>query len=288
MQLKFKRRENDTAGFVTWLKQFKDIDTSNCLLMEIDTASKMFVSKVFTADKFLVKFSQISFEDAGYDLVEILDNNKKKVENLGSRVRCGVFMILSKFVDVAAAFVGTDHEMVVAFDENTENGASQFDAQNVMFTSKSLKIRVKMGNVSEFKVISDDVFFNKIYTMATPISVNATKEVLKNIISISGLLSTDSQDEMTFYTKKDGSVLKMYVRNGGSSLDGGYDYFIGDAEGEAETEKTVYRNKFIMVTKSVSGDIVLKIGGSNDAFDQKVLIETNDSNTKNVISTVQY
>lgn len=288
MQLKFKRRENDTAGFVTWLKQFKDIDTSNCLLMEIDTASKMFVSKVFTADKFLVKFSQISFEDAGYDLVEILDNNKKKVENLGSRVRCGVFMILSKFVDVAAAFVGTDHEMVVAFDENTENGASQFDAQNVMFTSKSLKIRVKMGNVSEFKVISDDVFFNKIYTMATPISVNVTKEVLKNIISISGLLSTDSQDEMTFYTKKDGSVLKMYVRNGGSSLDGGYDYFIGDAEGEAETEKTVYRNKFIMVTKSVSGDIVLKIGGSNDAFDQKVLIETNDSNTKNVISTVQY
>lgn len=288
MQLKFKRRENDTAGFVTWLKQFKDIDTSNCLLMEIDTASKMFVSKVFTADKFLVKFSQISFEDAGYDLVEILDNNKKKVENLGSRVRCGVFMILSKFVDVAAAFVGTDHEMVVAFDENTENGASQFDAQNVMFTSKSLKIRVKMGNVSEFKVISDDVFFNKIYTMATPISVNVAKEVLKNIISISGLLSTDSQDEMTFYTKKDGSVLKMYVRNGGSSLDGGYDYFIGDAEGEAETEKTVYRNKFIMVTKSVSGDIVLKIGGSNDAFDQKVLIETNDSNTKNVISTVQY
>lgn len=288
MQLKFKRRENDTAGFVTWLKQFKDIDTSNCLLMEIDTASKMFVSKVFTADKFLVKFSQISFEDAGYDLVEILDNNKKKVENLGSRVQCGVFMILSKFVDVAAAFVGTDHEMVVAFDENTENGASQFDAQNVMFTSKSLKIRVKMGNVSEFKVISDDDFFNKIYTMATPISVNVTKEVLKNIISISGLLSTDSQDEMTFYTKKDGSVLKMYVRNGGSSLDGGYDYFIGDAEGEAETEKTVYRNKFIMVTKSVSGDIVLKIGGSNDAFDQKVLIETNDSNTKNVISTVQY
>lgn len=288
MQLKFKRRDNDNVNFVTWLKQFKDVDTSNCLLMEIDTANKMFVSKVFTTDKFLVKFSQITFEDAGYDLVEIVGNDKKKVAKLDSRVHCGVFMILSKFVDVAGAFTGTDHEMVVTFDENTENDTPEFDAQNILFASKSLKIRVKMGNVSEFKIISDDVFFNKIYVMETPLSVNVTKEVLKNLVSVSGLLSTDSQEEMVFYTKNEGNSLKMYVRDNHSSSDGGYDYFIGECDGDVETEKTIYRNKFIMVTKSLSDDIVLKIGGSSAQADQKIFIETNNSNTKNVISTLQY
>ena len=288
MQLKFKCLESGNENFVSWLKQFKDVDVSNCLLMEIDTKEKKFISKVFTIDKFLVKFSQISFADAGYELSEVLDNDNKKVKNLASRVKCGIFMILSKFVDVANAFNGSEHEMIVSFDENTENENVEYHAQNVLFKSKSLKIRVKMGNISEFKEISDDVFFNKVYVMQKPVTANVTKDILKNIISISGLLSNDSQEEMVFYTKKEDGVLKMFVKDNHSSTDAGYDYYLGDADGDEESEKIIYRNKFIMVTKSIQDDIKLIIGGSNEKLDQKIFIESNDANTKNVISTIQY
>lgn len=292
MQLKFKSLEAGNSNFVTWLKQFKDVDTSNCLLLEVDTAEKKFVTKVFTSDKFLVKFSQITFEDAGYELVGILGNDGKKVKSLNSRIKCGIFMILSKFIDVVNAFDGAEHEVDVTFDENNEKEVVEYQTENMMFKSKSLKIRVKMGNLSEFNDLSDDTFFKAVYVMSTPIEVEVSKEVLKNVISISGLLSSDSQEEMVFYTKKDDDgKLKMYVKDNHSSTDAGYDYFLGECtkdSNDVETEKIIYRNKFIMVTKSIQDNIMLTLGGSNEKSDQKVFITTTDDNTKNVISTIQY
>lgn len=292
MQLKFKSLDTGNTNFVSWLKQFKDVDTSNCLLLEVDTEKKMFISKVFTIDKFLVKFSQISFEDAGYKLDCILDNNGKKVKSIDSRVLVGIFMIFSKFVDITDAFNGSEHEMNITFDENTEKETVVLQAQNILFSSKTLKIRAKMGNLSEFNLnLTDDVFFSKVYVMNTPVTVNVSKEVLKNIISVSGLLQTDSsQEEMVFYTKNEDGVLKMYVKDNHGSSDAGYDYYLGDCDGNVEStsEKIIYRNKFIMVTKSIQENIKLTLGGSNEKIDQKIFIETNDQNTKNVISTIQY
>ena len=73
MELKFKQINNSTANFVAWLKGFKDIQPN--LLLEVDLVEKAFVAKCFPPEKSIVKYSRITFEDAGYELMFINDND---------------------------------------------------------------------------------------------------------------------------------------------------------------------------------------------------------------------
>ena len=73
MELIFKNT-GQTTGFSSWLKSFKEIQTS--LLIECDLKESCFISKAFTTDHSVVKYGKISFDDAGFELLQIKDNDK--------------------------------------------------------------------------------------------------------------------------------------------------------------------------------------------------------------------
>ena len=52
--------------FSAWLKKFASIE--NSLLIEVDEKHKCFVAKSYNEEKSVVKYSQISFVDAGFSL----------------------------------------------------------------------------------------------------------------------------------------------------------------------------------------------------------------------------
>ena len=78
MQLQFKNNKN-ASEFSNWLKGFKDIQ--NSLLLEIDLIENAFIAKCFPPSKSIVRYSKLSFEDAGFELLYINYNEKNAVEN---------------------------------------------------------------------------------------------------------------------------------------------------------------------------------------------------------------
>lgn len=292
MEILFKG-SNQNLELVNWLKQFKDI--SNSLLIEIDVSEekKSFIAKSFTIDNGLIKYSEIPFEKCGLELVSVTDG-KKKFDVSPYRVKVGIFMILSKFIDVISTFSTTDYTMCVEFDKNEEDEEISFEAQSVLFKSKTLKIKVKTGNISEFSQISDEKFFGAISkidgTDSEIVSVAVTSETLKNLISISSLLSVDSsKDSMEFYTfyDKEADRWKLQVRD---AVGDSYDYYLGDVT-DAEKDKDyttsfkVFRNKIIMGTKGSSTELMnMKLSCFSP---DRILLTTDDEKTMTVIAGIR-
>ena len=103
MNLVFKNK-GTTTGLSSWLKSFKEIQTS--LLIECDLQEQCFISKGFTSDHTVVKYSKISFEDAGLEVLNIKDNEgvAYSLEEWNSkykvRIKIGIFLILPRFISV--------------------------------------------------------------------------------------------------------------------------------------------------------------------------------------------
>jgi len=231
-----------------------------------------------------VKYSEITFEDAGYTL----DNVKldKGIDLTGSRVKIGVFMILSKFIDVIKTFSGAEHTMTVMFDKNVEKDPVEYHSQSIVFQSKTLSIKVSTANISEFDEVTDDMFFNKVFVAADPFTVNVTPDVMKNLLSVSSLLSTSPmQDIMAVYLKEEKGKKMCYVKD---DADGTYDYCIGEAIGDGDAKDVllkIFRYKFASALNGVSTDAVMSFSSTNP---NRLLIVSNDGDTKTVISAVRY
>ena len=73
MQLVFKNTGSNTK-FVNWLKGFKDI--VNVLLIEVDIPEQKFVAKSFPESRSIVKYDELSFADAGYEIEALTDSQE--------------------------------------------------------------------------------------------------------------------------------------------------------------------------------------------------------------------
>ena len=165
MELIFKNTEQ-TTGLSNWLKSFNEIQSS--LLIECDLKEHSFISKGFTVDHTVVKYGKISFDDAGFELLNITDNDKNTYtldewnKKYNVRIKIGIFMILPKFIKVIDTFSPTDFKLNIEFDVYKNGNEDEFHAKSINFKSKSLKMKVKDCNISEFEQVSDNLFFNKI------------------------------------------------------------------------------------------------------------------------------
>ena len=290
MELIFKSTK-ESAAFSNWLKSFNEIQ--NSLLIEVDLQDKCFVSKGFTSDHTVVKYGKISFDDACFDLICVKDEDKHvwTLEDWNKkhdiRVKVGIFMILPKFIKVIDTFTGANYEFVIEFGVFKNKTEDEYHAKSIKFKSKTLTMKVKDCNISEFEQVSDDLFFNKINVIENGMSFEISMDAIKNLISISSVFVTDAKrDIIKFYTKKDEEANK-YAIYAYDQTNGSYDYLLGYQKDGTETENDVpiYRHCFLTATgKNGEDNIIVTLPSNNK---QKMRIETEDGTSYTVLSTVQ-
>lgn len=291
MELIFKNT-GETTGFSNWLKSFNEIQ--NSLLIEVDLKDQCFISKGFTSDHTVVKYGKISFDEAALELTGIKDEDKNiltvdewnKTYNI--RIKVGIFMILPKFIKVIDTFSGTDYKFIIEFGVFKNNNETEFHAKSINFKSKTLTMKVKDCNISEFEQVSDDLFFNRINVIDQGMSFEISMDAIKNLISISSVFVTDAKrDIIKFYTKLDESVNK-YAIYAYDQTNASYDYLLGyQKEGvEVENDVPIYRHCFLTAVNSKGSDtsIIVTMPSNNK---QKMRIETVDGTSYTVLSTVQ-
>ncbi|MBO6273868.1 hypothetical protein J6O48_14015 [bacterium] len=291
MQLIFKNKEN-TGKFTNWLKSFKEIQKS--LLIECDLQNKYFVSKGFTTDHTIVRYSKISFADADLEVINIKDDkntytldewNKTNTE----RIKIGIFMILPKFIQVIDMFSGTDYTLTVEFNIFKNNDTNEYHAQSLNFKSKTLKMKVKDCNISEFEQLSDTLFFNNINVIDDSMSFEISTETIKNLISISSVFVSDaSRDIISFNTKFDETVDKWAIYAYDQTNES-YDYLLGyliDGKNSAENQIPIYRHSFLSAINVKGNDenIIITIPATTN---RKMRISSKDENSYTVLSTVR-
>ena len=290
MELIFKNT-GQTTGFSNWLKSFKEIQ--NSLLIECDLKENSFISKGFTADHTVVKYGKISFTDAGFELLNIKDNDKTLYtldewnNKYDIRIKIGIFMILPKFIQVIETFSDTDFKLNIEFDVYKNGNENEFHAKSINFKSKSLKMKVKDCNISEFEQVSDDLFFNKINVIKDAMSYEISMDAIKNLMSISSVFITDAKrDIIKFYTKFDSDVDNWAIYAYDQTNES-YDYLLGYLKTGTgyENDLPVYRNSFLTSVNLKGNDenIILSLSPKDKI---KLRIESVDQNSFTVLSTV--
>jgi hypothetical protein len=272
-------------------------------LLEVDLVEKAFVAKCFPPEKSIVKYSKISFEDAGYELMYINDNDGNEIpdwENStyksafpsGSRIKVGIYNILSKFIDVFSTFSETQHIMSIKFDvcnnvkyiQDSKNVYTEYQAELITLHSMSLTMNIKCSVLSEyFYKCDDDTFMNIVCYIKEPVIFELSPETISNLIKISSVFTIDkSRDSIKFYSKQteDGSwALYAYDKSNNA-----YDYLLGNyIDGNAcETSTVIYRENFINATKGINDKITITLDTQNSS---RILIDAGTS--KVVVAAVQ-
>ena len=290
MELIFKNN-NNILGFINWFKAFKELQTS--LLIECDLQESCFISKGFTSDHTVVKYGKITFEEAGLTILNIKDNDKNTftreewLEKYNIRIKIGIFMILPKFIQVLETFNDTDFKLNIEFDIYKNGSDNEFHATSINFKSKSLKMKVKDCNISEFEQLSDELFFNQINVINNAMSFEISMNAIKNLMSISSVFMTDAKrDIIKFYTKFDSDIDKWAIY-AYDQINESYDYLLGYlSEGNgAENNLSIYRNSFLTAVniKSNLESIIVSLSPTDKI---KLRIETTDGNSYTVLSAV--
>ena len=272
MKLSFKN-SGPTDGLIKWLKDFSVMSSS--LLIEVDTKEQKFVSKAFTIDKALVKYSEISFQDCN---LELLDSS----DNLDGRLNLCIFLMLPKMISVCETFSTTDFQMDINFEVNQDVALGPLGtlvSPSINFKSSSLSMRIDEGSPSAFQQLPDQVFNDNVHIAPSPVSVTVTPEMIKNLIAISGILTGDpKKDFMIFEARQTPEGGKMIARDKESH----YVYDLGNIEGSFnQVSAVIFREKFLLSMKGMLEDVIISISTSDPS---RVLLDTTSGKTKTVIS----
>lgn len=257
-----------TTGFENWLKSFKDV--SNSLLMEIDLAESKFVAKTHTADKTIVKYGYLPFDEAGFQVAEIIDGDARLAvgdyvaQNPG-RVFFGIFQQLDKFIQVAGMYSGTDNWKLLTRFADDDNGRKV--ANRMEFKSVALSMIVGGADVDEFEYIDDDKFLNKIAKIDNPMLFDIVSDAIKTLNAASNIYSEDAKkDIIDFQTQQNGEdwELRAIDHNGHS-----YNFLVGYLNAETENPVVatlpVIRNNFLLATKKDDENSKVYMAGQDGA-----------------------
>jgi hypothetical protein len=271
--------------FISWLDRFKGEISRDSITIEVDTVGQMFISKTYTDDKGLVRFSQISFEDAHLELKETEGHDGQ------SRILVGLFMVLPKFIEILKTInTATEFTIDMSFGQSTDKENKPVLAvSEFMFRSKTLTLRLPGCSVKEIPYMNDETFFGKVWKAPTPIQITVTPDVIKNIISISDIYAkfNKQMNYMMFYTRteEDGSRV-LCVKDG--NKEDSYDYVMGpvttEKEDFADVSMTVYRDKFLLAVKNALDETTFSLSTEKA---NRLLIELKGGNTKTIIARLQ-
>ena len=193
-------------------------------------------------------------------------------------------MILPKFIKVIDTFSPTDFKLNIEFDVYKNGNEDEFHAKSINFKSKSLKMKVKDCNISEFEQVSDNLFFNKINVIKDAMSYEISMDAIKNLMSISSVFLTDiKRDIIKFYTKLDEDT-NQWAIYAYDLTNESYDYLLGYLKSGvgSENDLPVYRNNFLTSVNLKGNDenIILSLSPTDKI---KLRIESVDQNSFTVL-----
>ena len=298
MELKLKSI-GSTSGFESWLKGFKDINSS--LLVEVDLDTNEFIAKSFPMDRSVVKYSKISFENAGYELSYVHDEKgndftgwKDVKTGSNGRILLGIYNVLGKFIEVVSMFDGSEHDVIINFDicndvlyMGAKVSEKEFQAQTTVFRSKALTMSVKNSQISEFfQKCDDETFLTRVCNIGSPSTYEVNAAVLGNLSKIASVFSSNdkSRDIIKFYSKEVDGVLGLYAFDESNAS---FDYLLGYyTTGElGATSTNIFKENFLNATKGLAVEtlnITMDTAGASrilvDAGEAKVVIAAAKNN----------
>jgi hypothetical protein len=188
-QLEFTSK--NVKPFTNWLKRFASIDTT--LLLEIDENEQKFLAKAYNEERSVVKYSEISFVDAGF----ITKKNKES-----KRIKVGIYNI-SRLMKIIDMFVNSEFIYVFNYDEVLTGETKDFAAVTMKITNKELKMSVDCTSLNIFKYISDDLFRNTIGAIDEVLSFTLSKELMTQINTLCVL---DNDDKYMSFLSQENNV----------------------------------------------------------------------------------
>lgn len=178
MSKKITFKGQSIKSFSNWLKKFETINKS--ILLEIDETFQEFIAKTFNAEKSVVKFSILSFNEASFDVSNVSTNN--------SRIKIGIYDIKS-LNKVLEQFSESEFLLTFNYAElNNKEGLPELTGSTIIVQNEILKIKVDCSSLKIFNYLPDDVFHNVVCdTQETGIEFELTKENIARIVSLSNL-----------------------------------------------------------------------------------------------------
>lgn len=248
--LEFKAKNN--KSFSSWLKRFSTID--NSLLLEIDEVGKEFIAKTYNPEKSVVKFSRISFEDAGLEL--------SSKPSLDQRIKVGIFHI-PRLIKSLDHFVAEEFYLGFKYDEVIGENAG-FAGISILIKNSSLKMNLNCTPLHIFKYISDNLFLTNIANIDPAVSFEFSSEKIEKINSLCNL---DNEYKFIDFKAKDN---KLAVR--GKT----FEFKLADAQKNSNI--TIYKEQFEKIDLE---------NYNVDLSDDRIVFRSKDSRTITVTSMVE-
>jgi len=242
----------NVKSFSGWLKKFSSIEKS--LLIEIDIINQCFKAKSYNEEKSVVKYSQISFNEAGF-----LPTKAEQII-----IRMGIY-------DVVRVMKSLDHFSSGEFDFNIQydevldgNNEKNLAATSILLKNSSLKMKIVPSSLKVFNFISDDLFRNTI-AHTDPLTIFDLSTA--TIDRINSLCDLDREYKFLEFLVKD---KKVFVKGQAFELD------IAD-NGDEKALISVYKEQF----SKIDGEFY-----SVQFGEDKLVFESKDTETTTVLSMV--
>lgn len=254
--LEFKAK--NVRPFTSWLKKFASID--NSLLLEIDMDTKQFIAKTYNAEHSVIKFSKISFEEAGLEL----EAEKTIPADLsGKRIRVGIYH-LPRLIKSIDHFLSGEFSFGFKFEDVIGENAG-LSGTDIQLKNSSLKMNLKCASLHIFKNLTDTAFLTKIAKINSLVNFELPNLQIEKINSLCNL---DSEYKF----------LDLKTRSKNLTVRGKtFELILADSD-KAESSISIYKAQFDK----------LDVENYNvEMANEKLIFRSKDSETITVISMVE-
>jgi len=207
--------------FSAWLKKFSSIEHS--LLIEVDEENKCFTAKSYNEEKSVVKYSKISFEDAGFTL-------KKESKN-PQFIKVGIYNI-PRVIKSLDHFLSGEFSFSVQYEEVIDGENKNLAGIALLIKSPLLKVKIECTSLNIFKYISDEMFKDRIAQVDA-----ITKFDLPNVTieKINSLCDLDKEYKFLEFLTRDE---KVFLRGKSFELD------VASALTKEKSLLSIYKDQF--------------------------------------------
>jgi hypothetical protein len=240
--------------FSSWLKRFASIEKS--LLLELNKDDRCFIAKSYNEQKSIVKYSQISFSEAGFTV-------KKESSDEIPLLKIGIYDI-HRIIKSLDHFQTGEFSLSIQYDEMEGKSGKELAGIAILIKSSSLKMKIDCSSLRVFEYISDNLFKTRIVKTNSIITFDLSSATIDKINSLCDL---DKEYDFLEFLIKDGKVL---VR--------GKSFELELAKSEGDGVLSIYKNQF--------GKIDLENYNVNFG-DDKLVFNSKDSDTVIITSMVE-
>jgi hypothetical protein len=244
----------NVKAFSSWLKRFSSIEKS--LLLELNESNKCFIAKSYNEQKSIVKYSKISFSDAGFSL------HKESIGN-SDILKIGVYDI-NRIIKSLDHFQTGEFSMAIQYDEIDGGKEKEIAGIAILLKSPLLKMKIDCSSLRVFQYISEDVFKTRIIKTSSILNFDLSSATIDKINSLCDL---DKDYDFLDFVSKDGKVI---VR--GKT----FEFVLSEKPGDGVI--SIYKNQFAKIDMENYG---VEFG------DNKLVFTSKDSDTITVTSMVE-